>query len=102
MVWDYLRRVTTRYRQIFEKIYINIFFKKMTVSRVNALQIAQNQVDLSSIVYWGYQDNFKPVLLFFFFYEKISRAQKHVTPRSLCAREKLLPLLFSVGLFLFC
>ena len=34
--------------------------------------------------------------------EKISRAQKHVTLRSLCAREKLLPLLFSDSLFLFC
>ena len=29
----------------------------------------------SSIVKWGYQDNFKPV--YFFFKEKISRAQKH-------------------------
>ena len=39
--------------------------------------------------------------VFIFFDEKISRAQKHVTPRSLCAHEKLLPLLFSVSLFLF-
>ena len=30
-------------------------------------------VHVSSIVKWGYQDNFKPV---YFFYEKISRAQK--------------------------
>ena len=40
--------------------------------------------------------------VFIFFDEKISQAQKHVTPRSLGAREKLLPLLFSVSLFLFC
>ena len=57
--------------------------------------------NLSRIVYWGYKDNFKPIF-FFFFEEKISRAQKHVAPRSLCAREKLLPSLFSVSLFLFC
>ena len=43
MVWGYLQRVTTRYHQIYKKIYINIFFKKMTVTRGNALQIAQNQ-----------------------------------------------------------
>ena len=28
MVWGYLQRVTTRYHQIYKKIYINIFFKK--------------------------------------------------------------------------
>ena len=42
------------------------------------------------------------IFFIFFFDEKISRAQKHVTPRSLCAREKLLSLLFSISLFLFC
>ena len=54
----------------------------------------------SSIVYWGYQDNFKPV---YFFLTKRFGAHKN-TPhvRRLCAREKLLPLLFSVSLFLFC
>ena len=31
----------------------------------------------SGIVKWGYQDNFKPVYLFIFFYKKISRVQKH-------------------------
>ena len=31
-------------------------------------------LESSSIVKWGYQDNFKPV---YFFYEKILRAQKH-------------------------
>ena len=40
--------------------------------------------------------------LFIFFDEKILRAQKHVMPTSLCMREKLLSLLFSVSLFLFC
>ena len=40
--------------------------------------------------------------LFISFEEKISLAQKHVTLKSLCALEKLLPLLFSVSLFLFC
>ena len=28
MVWGYLQRVTTRYHQIYKKIYINIFLKK--------------------------------------------------------------------------
>ena len=35
----------TRYRQIYKKININIFLKKITVTRRNALQIAQNQVN---------------------------------------------------------
>ena len=43
MVWGYLQRVTMRYHQIYKKKYINTFFKKMTVTRGNALQIAQNQ-----------------------------------------------------------
>ena len=55
------------------------------------------QVNISSIVKWGYPDNFKPV--YFSLEEKISRAQKHVTPRSLWVREKLLSLLFSVAYF---
>ena len=46
MVWAYLQRVTTRYRQIYKKIYINIFLKKMTVTHGNELQIAQNQENL--------------------------------------------------------
>ena len=33
MVWGYLQRVTARYRQIYKKIYINIIFQKITVSR---------------------------------------------------------------------
>ena len=41
MVWGYLQHVTTRYHQIYKKIYINIFLKKMTVTHGNALQIAQ-------------------------------------------------------------
>ena len=35
----------TRYRQIYKKININIFLKKITVTRRSALQIAQNQVN---------------------------------------------------------
>ena len=49
MVWGYLQHVTTRYRQIYNiyiYMYINIFFKKLTVTRGNALQIAQNQENL--------------------------------------------------------
>ena len=64
-------------------------------------------IHVSSIVKWGYQDNFKPVYLFS--YEKISPAQKALkhkqatfTLLEVCAREKLLPLLFSVCLILFC
>ena len=37
------------------------------------------EVDGSSIVKWGYQDNFK---LVYFFYKKISTAQKHVTRKN--------------------
>ena len=70
------------------------------------LHIIQGRI--SSNVKWGCQDNFKPV--YFFFDEKISRvqkAQKRKTNdfyplKSLCVLEKLLPLLFSVKLFLFC
>ena len=46
MVWNYMQRVTTRYRQIYKNIYVNIFLKKMTVTHGNALQIAQNQENL--------------------------------------------------------
>ena len=58
----------------------------------NALVVLQN----------GAIRTISSLFIYFFFDEKISRAQKHVTPRSLCARKKLLPLLFSVSLFLFC
>ena len=40
--WGYLQRVTMRYRQIFLKMYINIFFLKLTVMHGNPLQITQN------------------------------------------------------------
>ena len=46
MAWGYLQRITTRYRQIYKKIYINIVLKKITVTRDKALQIAQNQANL--------------------------------------------------------
>ena len=36
----YLQRATTRYRQIYKKMYINIFKKKLTVTRSNPLQAA--------------------------------------------------------------
>ena len=39
--WGYLQWVTTRYRQICKNICINIFSKKLTVTHVNLLQIAQ-------------------------------------------------------------
>ena len=32
---------------------------------------------VSSIVNWGYQDNFKPVYFFIFFYKKNLHLQKH-------------------------
>ena len=61
-------------------------------------------IHVSSIVKWGYQDNFKPV---YFFYKKISRTQKspkrkQATFSEVYTHEKLLPLLFSVCLILFC
>ena len=46
MVRGYLQRITTRYHQIYKKVYINTFLKKMMVARSNALQIAQNQENL--------------------------------------------------------
>ena len=44
-------------------------------------------VHASSIVYWGYQDNFKPVYLYIYFLWqkdliKISSAQKHLTSKN--------------------
>ena len=45
MVWGYLQRVTTRYRQIFKK-NINNFFEKIMLTRGNGFQIAQNQASL--------------------------------------------------------
>ena len=43
-------------------------------------------VHANSLVYWGYQDNFKPV--YYFFDEKISRAQKHVTSKNQLTKQK--------------
>ena len=45
MVWGYLEGISTHYRQIYKKIYINIKKKKITEKRGNALQIAQNQAN---------------------------------------------------------
>ena len=41
MVWASFQRVTTRYRQIYEKNIYEYFLKRLTVTRGNALQIAQ-------------------------------------------------------------
>ena len=49
MVWGYLQRVTTRYHQIYKKIYINSLFKKMMVARGSASLITQNQAHLRKI-----------------------------------------------------
>ena len=38
--------------------------------------------DKSSIVKWGYQDNFKPVF-FFFFYEKNSHVKKAINAKQM-------------------
>ena len=51
LVLGNLQRVTTRYRQIYKKIYIYYFLKKLTVTRGNALQIAQNQANLRENVW---------------------------------------------------
>ena len=56
----------------------------------------------SSIVKWGYKDNFKPV---YFFYVEVLSVEKHQTQskrKIFFTWEKLLPLLFSINLFLFC
>ena len=46
--------------------------------RTNKFSIGKLRgVHVSSMVKWGYQDNCKPASIFFFFYEKISHAQKH-------------------------
>ena len=56
---------------------------------------------------WGYQDNFKYV--YFFLWKNFARTKRterktnnfHLL-RSICTRKKLLPLLFSICLILFC
>ena len=50
LIFGYLQRVTTRYRQSFLKNSINIFFINLTVTRGNPLQIAQNQENLRESV----------------------------------------------------
>ena len=51
LVLGILQRVTTRYRQIYKKYIYTIFLKKLTVTRGNALQIAQNQANLRENVW---------------------------------------------------
>ena len=48
----------------------------------------EDESNYSSIVYWGHQDNFKPVYLFIFFDENISRAQKHITSKNQLTEQK--------------
>ena len=43
-------------------------------------------IHLRGIVYLGYPDNFKP--LFFFFLDKILRAQKHATSKNRLTKQK--------------
>ena len=63
-------------------------------------------VHVSSIVKWDDLDNFKPV---FFFTKRFRAHKKHQNVKQttfslleVCARKKLLPLLFGVCLILFC
>ena len=46
ILWGYLQRVITRYRQIYKRKYINIFLENMLLTHGSASQIAQNQVNL--------------------------------------------------------
>ena len=64
-------------------------------------------VHVSSIVKWCYQDNFKTVDLFFMKRFRVHKKHQIVkqttfTLLKVCAHKKLLPLLFSVCLILFC
>ena len=91
----------------FKKILTNVYKKrKAHVNR--GLIDGVIGIHVRSIVKWGYQDNFKPVYLFiYFFYEKISHTQKapkHKTNnfhplRSLCAQNFVL--LVNVCLWVF-
>ena len=69
-------------------------------------QVSKFQHNVTSIVKWGYQDNFKPV---YFFTERFRARKKYQNAKQatftlleICAPEKLLPQLFSVCLILFC
>ena len=64
------------YKQVFWQKYINTEadLQKYPYKKVFQKYAAILQENTSSIVKWGYRDNFKFVD---FFYEKISRAQKH-------------------------
>ena len=65
------------------------------------------EVHVSSIVKWGYQDNFKTD--FFFFMKRFHMHKKHQNTKQatftfleVCVHKKPLPLLLFVRLFLFC
>ena len=46
ILWSYLQHVTTRYRQVYKKLYTNTFLKTMMLLRGNAFQKVQNQANL--------------------------------------------------------
>ena len=46
ILWRYLQHVTTRYRQVYKKLYTNTFLKTMMLLRGNAFQKVQNQANL--------------------------------------------------------
>ena len=53
LVWDYLQRTTTRYRQIYKKMYINTFLKKLTATRMvtrSSYGIAFAGINFTSLV----------------------------------------------------
>ena len=69
MIWKVERRFENSLCWvIFHMVHKNQYFQKMFLVDI-----------MSSIVYGGYPHNFKPV---YFIYEKISRAQKDITPIS--------------------
>ena len=81
------------------KIRLNLLSSNCILQRLRCLRhcsynsnivciIVSHEHIFSSIVYWGYQDNFKPVYLFFFFEKKISRAQKHVSSKNQLTKQK--------------
>ena len=51
IVWDYFLRNTKRCFQNYKRIFINNFFKKITVPRGNKLQMSQNQANLKENIW---------------------------------------------------
>ena len=99
--WLLLERLLLRWLLLLQRFpsCLNFIF-------VNFELVSKFQHNVTSIVKWGYQDNFKPV---YFFTERFRARKKHQNAKQatftlleVCAREKLLPQLFSVCLILFC